>query len=60
MEVGIFLLPSSIPPKLHVDSIAHTDLPMYSFWTGRYFDKEEGRQLRETRVLHVPAGLGSW
>ncbi|KAK7978093.1 isoprenoid synthase domain-containing protein [Apiospora saccharicola] len=33
---------------------------LWSFRTGRYFDEEEGRRLRETRVLDVPAGLGSW
>ncbi|KAK8134482.1 hypothetical protein PG984_006494 [Apiospora sp. TS-2023a] len=33
---------------------------LWSFRTGRYFDKEEGRRLRETRVLDVPVGLGSW
>ncbi|KAK7998523.1 terpenoid synthase [Apiospora marii] len=33
---------------------------LWSFRTGRYFNKEEGRRLRETRVLDVPVGLGSW
>ncbi|TEA14390.1 (+)-eremophilene synthase [Colletotrichum sidae] len=27
-----------------------------SFWTGRYFDKEEGDQLRKTRILRLGTG----
>ncbi|KAK8039638.1 Presilphiperfolan-8-beta-ol synthase [Apiospora rasikravindrae] len=32
---------------------------LWSFWTGRYFDKEEGRRVRETRVLGIPIRLGT-
>ncbi|KAK8086470.1 Presilphiperfolan-8-beta-ol synthase [Apiospora phragmitis] len=51
VEVGI-----SISPYFTRIGFSHG---MCSFWTRRYFDKEEGRRLRETRVLGVPTELGT-
>ncbi|KAF9877982.1 pentalenene synthase [Colletotrichum karsti] len=31
---------------------------LWSFWTGRYFNKEEGELLRETRLLRLPINPG--
>ena len=49
-----FLLVSPFLFSLLVSHVLTLPAPLHSFWTGRYFNKEEGELLRRTRQLRLP------